>query len=197
MMKKIVVGITGASGSIYAKRLIEVLVSHGIQTNVVATEKGKQVFKFELSIGLDNWIQELSENNKNVKLEDNNNLFSGVASGSNKYDAVIILPCSMGTLAEISHGLSKNLLCRVADVALKEGRKLVIVPRETPLSTIHLENMHRLSTMGVAIIPAMPGFYHHPKSIDELVDFLVGKILDYLNIDNKLFKKWEDTKNEN
>ncbi|MBB6624699.1 UbiX family flavin prenyltransferase [Clostridium gasigenes] len=196
-MKKIVVGITGASGSIYAKRLIEVLINLGIQTNVVATEKGKQVFKYELSMDLDTWIGELSLQHKNIKLEDNDNLFSGVASGSNKYDAVIILPCSMGTLAQISHGLSQNLLCRAADVAMKEGRKLVIVPRETPLSTIHLENMHRLSSMGVAIIPAMPGFYHHPKSIDELVDFLVGKILDYLNINNELFKKWEDTTNEN
>lgn len=195
-MKKIVVGITGASGSIYAKRLIEVLVKEGIQTNVVSTEKGKQVFKYELSISLEDWIEELSINHNNIKLEDNNNLFSGIASGSNKYDGVIILPCSMGTLAEISHGLSKNLLCRCADVALKEGRKLILVPRETPLNTIHLENMCRLSKMGVGIIPAMPGFYHHPQSIEEIVDFLIGKILDYLNINNNLFKKWEDTNNE-
>ena len=195
-MKKIVVGITGASGSIYAKRLIEVLVKEGIHTNVVSTEKGKQVFKYELSISLEDWIEELSINHKNIKFEDNDNLFSGIASGSNKYDAVIILPCSMGTLAEISHGLSKNLLCRCADVALKEGRKLILVPRETPLNTIHLENMYRLSKMGVGIIPAMPGFYHHPQSIEEIVDFLIGKILDYLNIDNNLFKKWEDTNNE-
>lgn len=195
-MKKIVVGITGASGSIYAKRLIEVLIEQGVQVHVIATEKGKQVFSYELSLNLDNWIKELNIDYPNVKLEDNNNLFSGVASGSNKYDAVIILPCSMGTLAEISHGLSKNLLCRAADVALKENRKLVIVPRETPLNTIHLENMCRLSKMGVGIIPAMPGFYHHPSSIDEIVNFLIGKILDYLNIDNKLFKKWEDTKHE-
>ena len=195
-MKKIVVGITGASGSIYAKRLIEVLVKEGIHTNVVSTEKGKQVFKYELSISLEDWIEELSINHKNIKFEDNDNLFSGIASGSNKYDAVIILPCSMGTLAEISHGLSKNLLCRCADVALKEGRKLILVPRETPLNTIHLENMYRLSKMGVGIIPAMPGFYHHPQSIEEIVDFLIGEILDYLNIDNNLFKKWEDTNNE-
>lgn len=195
-MKKIVVGITGASGSIYAKRLIEVLIEQGVQVHVIATEKGKQVFSYELSLNLDNWIKELNIDYPNVKLEDNNNLFSGVASGSNKYDAVIILPCSMGTLAEISHGLSKNLLCRAADVALKENRKLVIVPRETPLNTIHLENMCRLSKMGVGIIPAMPGFYHHPNSIDDIVNFLIGKILDYLNIDNKLFKKWEDTKHE-
>lgn len=195
-MKKIVVGITGASGSIYAKRLIEVLVEEGILVHVIATEKGKQVFSYELSLNLNEWIEELVTRFTNIKLEDNNNLFSGVASGSNKYDAVIILPCSMGTLAEISYGLSKNLLCRTADVALKENRRLVIVPRETPLNTIHLENMCRLSKMGVGIIPAMPGFYHHPKNIDEIVDFLIGKILDYLNIDNKLFKKWEDTKHE-
>lgn len=195
-MKKIVVGITGASGSIYAKRLIEVLVKEDIQINVVATEKGKQVFKYELSLSLDNWIKELSSTHNNIKLEDNNNLFSGVASGSNKYDAVIILPCSMGTLAEISYGLSKNLLCRAADVALKENRKLIIVPRETPLNSIHLENMLRLSKMGAAIIPAMPGFYHHPSSIEDIVDFLIGKILDYINVENKLFKKWEDTTNE-
>lgn len=195
-MKKIVVGITGASGSIYAKRLIEVLVKKGIQINVVATEKGSQVFEYELGINLNSWIDTLRSNYSNIKMEDNNNLFSGVASGSNKYDAVIILPCSMGTLAEISYGLSKNLLCRAADVALKEGRKLIIVPRETPLSTIHLENMCRLSKMGVGIIPAMPGFYHHPSSIEEMVDFLVGKILDYLNIENDLFEKWKDTEYE-
>ena len=112
-MKKIVVGITGASGSIYAKRLIEVLVDKAIYVHVVSTEKGKQVFNYELSLNLDKWIDELSNTYSNIKLEDNNNLFSGVASGSNKYDAVIILPCSMGTLAEISHGLSKNLLCLI------------------------------------------------------------------------------------
>lgn len=195
-MKKIVVGITGASGSIYAKRLIEVLVDEGIQVHVIATAKGEQVFSYELSLNFNTWIGDLAKKYSNIKLEDNNNLFSGVASGSNKYDAVIILPCSMGTLAEISHGLSKNLLCRVADVALKENRKLIIVPRETPLNTIHLENMCRLSKMGVGIIPAMPGFYHHPSNIDDIVDFLIGKILDYLNIENKLFKKWEDTQHE-
>ena len=195
-MKKIVVGITGASGSIYAKRLIEVLVSKGIQTNIIATDKGKQVFNYELSLDLKKWVEELKNTYSNVKLEDNNNLFSGVASGSHGFDAVIIVPCSMGTLAEVSHGLSKNLLCRAADVALKEGRKLVIVPRETPFNAIHLENMYRLSKVGATIIPAMPGFYNHPESIDDLVNFQVGKILNYLNIDNNLFERWEDKTNE-
>ena len=193
-MKKIVVGITGASGSIYAKRLIEELASKGYLVHVIATDKGKQVFKYELSLDLKQWIQEL--NQPTVKLEDNQNLFAGVASGSHGFDAVIVMPCSMGTLAEIRHGLSRNLLCRAADVALKEGRKLIIVPRETPFNTIHLENMCHLSKVGATIIPAMPGFYHHPQTLEDLVNFVVGKVLSYLNINHNLFKKWEDTNYE-
>ena len=193
-MKKIVVGITGASGSIYAKRLIEELASKGYLVHVIATDKGKQVFKYELSLDLKQWIQEL--NQPTVKLEDNQNLFAGVASGSHGFDAVIVMPCSMGTLAEISHGLSRNLLCRAADVALKEGRKLIIVPRETPFNTIHLENMCHLSKVGATIIPAMPGFYHHPQTLEDLVNFVVGKVLSYININHNLFKKWEDTNYE-
>ena len=193
-MKKIVVGITGASGSIYAKRLIGELASKGYLVHVIATDKGKQVFKYELSLDLKQWIREL--NQPTVKLEDNQNLFAGVASGSHGFDAVIVMPCSMGTLAEISHGLSRNLLCRAADVALKEGRKLIIVPRETPFNTIHLENMCHLSKVGATIIPAMPGFYHHPQTLEDLVNFVVGKVLSYLNINHNLFKKWEDTNYE-
>ena len=193
-MKKIVVGITGASGSIYAKRLIEELASKGYLVHVIATDKGKQVFKYELSLDLKQWIREL--NQPTVKLEDNQNLFAGVASGSHGFDAVIVMPCSMGTLAEISHGLSRNLLCRAADVALKEGRKLIIVPRETPFNTIHLEHMCHLSKVGATIIPAMPGFYHHPQTLEDLVNFVVGKVLSYLNINHNLFKKWEDTNYE-
>lgn len=195
-MKKIVVGITGASGSIYAKRMIEVLVEQGILVHVIATDTGKKVFNYELSLNLEGWITEMQQQYSNLKLEDNNNLFAGVASGSYGFDAVIILPCSMGTMAEISHGLSSNLLCRAADVALKESRPLIIVPRETPLNTIHLENMCRLSKVGATIIPAMPGFYHHPQTMDDLINFVVGKILSYLKIEHELFKKWEDTKYE-
>ena len=195
-MKKIVVGITGASGSIYAKRMIEVLVEQGILVHVIATDTGKKVFNYELSLNLEDWITEMQQQYSNLKLEDNNNLFAGVASGSYGFDAVIILPCSMGTMAEISHGLSSNLLCRAADVALKESRPLIIVPRETPLNTIHLENMCRLSKVGATIIPAMPGFYHHPQTMDDLINFVVGKILSYLQIEHELFKKWEDTKYE-
>ncbi|OGO77950.1 MAG: aromatic acid decarboxylase [Clostridiales bacterium GWB2_37_7] len=189
-MNKIVVGITGASGSIYAKRLVEELLKKNIYTHIICTDTGKKVMKYETGIDLEQWVAELSKQYSQLRLEDINNLFAGIASGSNKFDAVVILPCSMGTLAEISNGLAKNLLCRVADVALKENRRLVIVPRETPFNAIHLENMLKLSRLGVTILPAMPGFYHMPETMEDLIDFVVGKILDNLSIENILFKKW-------
>jgi len=189
-LNKIVVGITGASGSIYAKRLVEELLKKNIYTHIICTDTGKKVMKYETGIDLEQWVAELSKQYSQLRLEDINNLFAGIASGSNKFDAVVILPCSMGTLAEISNGLAKNLLCRVADVALKENRRLVIVPRETPFNAIHLENMLKLSRLGVTILPAMPGFYHMPETMEDLIDFVVGKILDNLSIENILFKKW-------
>jgi 4-hydroxy-3-polyprenylbenzoate decarboxylase len=192
-MKRIIIGITGASGSIYAIRLIEELIKKEVFVHIICTESGKKVMKFETSIDIDDWVKELGSKYPHIKLEDINNLFSGVASGSIKFDSMIILSCSMGTLAEISSGLAKNLLCRAADVALKENRRLIIVPRETPLNAIHLENMLKLSRLGVTILPAMPGFYHKPQSMEDLVNFIVGKILDSLSIENTLFKKWEDS----
>lgn len=189
-MKKIVVGITGASGSIYAKRLIEELLEQEIYTHIICTENGRKVMKYETGIDLVEWLESLQKTYANFRLEDIDNLFSGVASGSYKFDAAVILPCSMGTLAEISNGIAKNLLCRVADVALKEKRQLVIVPRETPFNAIHLENMLKLSRLGVTILPAMPGFYHKPQTLEDVVDFVVGKVLDCLSIENNLFTKW-------
>lgn len=189
-MRKIIVGITGASGSIYAKRLIEELLKKDIYTHIICTDNGKKVMKYETGTDLVQWVEELAKRYNHLRLEDINDLFAGVASGSYKFDAAVILPCSMGTLAEISNGFAKNLLCRVADVAMKENRRLVIVPRETPFNAIHLENMLKLSRLGVTILPAMPGFYHMPESMEDLVDFVVGKILDNLSIENILFKKW-------
>lgn len=190
-MKKIVVGITGASGSIYGKILIEELLKREVFVHVICTNNGKKVMEYETGINLDHWIEDLKKAYSNVNLEDIDNLFSSVASGSHKYHGVVILPCSMGTLGEISNGISKNLLCRAADVAIKENRKLIIVPREAPFSAIHLENMLKLSRLGVTIMPAAPGFYHKPVKIEDLVNFMVGKILDQLDIENDLFKKWE------
>lgn len=190
MNKTIVVGITGASGSIYAIRLIEELLKNHATVYVICTETGKKIINFEMNMNIEQWIADLQKSYNNLYLEDINNLFSPLASGSFPFDCMIILPCSMGTLAEISNGLAKNLLCRTADVALKENRQLIIVPRETPLNTIHLENMLTLSKMGVTILPAMPGFYHQPKTIDELVNFIIGKLLDMVGIENKLFNRW-------
>lgn len=189
-MKKIVVGITGASGSIYAIRLIEELLKRDIITHIICTDTGKKVMKYETGVDIEMWAEQHQNQNDRLIIEDINNLFAGVASGSYKFDAAVILPCSMGTLAEISSGIAKNLLCRVADVAMKEKRKLIIVPRETPFNAIHLENMLKLSTLGVTILPAMPGFYHKPQSMEDLIDFVVGKVLDSLDIENNLFTKW-------
>ncbi|WP_139906170.1 UbiX family flavin prenyltransferase [Clostridium thermarum] len=191
-MKKIVIGITGASGSIYAVRLIEELLKNDVDLYIICTETGKKVMEFETGIAIDEWIENLRKCSNNIHLEDINNLFSNVASGSFKFDSMIVLPCSMGTLAEISSGLAKNLLCRAADVALKENRRLIIVPRETPFNAIHLENMLKLSKLGVTILPAMPGFYHKPATMEDLVNFVIGKILDSISIENTLFKKWGD-----
>ncbi len=118
--------------------------------------------------------------------------FAPVASGSNPPDAMVVCPCTMGTLAAIAQGLANNLIERAADVALKEGRKLVLVPRETPFSAIHLENMLRLARAGAVILPPNPGFYHHPQSVDALVDFVVARILDQLGIAHALMQRWGD-----
>lgn len=191
-MKKIIVGLTGASGSIYCKNFVESLLEEGYYVHLIATEMGEKVFTYELELEFREWSNQVSELFNRFKLEDVNNLFSGVASGSNQYDAVVILPCSMGTLGSIANGISSNLLTRVADVAIKERRQLVIVPRETPLSSIHLENMLKLSREGVSIVPAMPGFYHRPETLDDVVNFVVGKLMDHLKIKNNKFEKWKD-----
>ncbi len=192
-MKKYIIAMTGASGSIYFKRLSEVLSAKSeLQLHLIATDNGKAVMAHELGIDYNGWAKELADGNENIRLEAVDNLFGAIASGSYGTDGMVVAPCSMGTLAEISHGISKNLLTRAADVAIKEKKPLIIVPRETPLSAIHLENMLKLANLGVTILPAMPGFYHEPATMEELVDFIVGKILDQLGVDNNLYEKWEN-----
>lgn len=189
-MSKYIVGITGASGSIYGIRLIEELLKSGNEVHIIITDSGKQVLNYETDYTVDLLIKHLEEFGSNIKIHDIDNLFAATASGSFKTDGMIILPCSMSTVGEIANGMSKNLLGRSADVCLKERRKLIVVPRETPFNTIHLKNMLSLTEAGAVILPAMPGFYHKPETIEDMIDFVVGKVMDTLGIENNLFKKW-------
>ena len=187
LMKKIIVCISGASVIIYAKRLLEVLKNYNnIESNLIISKSAQEIIKYELKTPIEEFTK-LSDNYYN-----NNDFFTTVASGSNKFDAVVVIPCSMKTLSAIAHGYSHNLIGRVCDIALKEQRKLIIMPREMPFSTIHLENMLKLSKYGALIMPPIPAYYNNPKNIDDIVDFIVGRILDSLNIENKLFKRWKE-----
>lgn len=196
-MKHIVVAITGASGSTYGVRLIEELLKADCRVTLLVTRSGVDVLRYET--GLD-WNGTVEQQREGIRahfgataLLDSfaeDDLFAPVASGSAAPDAVVICPCSMGTVGRIAAGLANNLVERVADVALKERRQLLLVPRETPFNRIHLENLLRLDQAGAQILPAMPAFYHRPRSIDELVDFLIGKILDNLRIPHRLFPRW-------
>ncbi|WP_317972444.1 flavin prenyltransferase UbiX [Paenibacillus sp. CCS19] len=191
-----VVGITGASGSIYGIRLIEVLLREGADVHVVVTDAGWRVLKEELGWDVTKRQAALQDRFSSVQgggrltFHPNADIGASIASGSYRVDGMIIMPCSMGTLASIAHGISDDLMTRAADVMMKEGRQLIIVPRETPLHAIHLENMLTLARMGVKLVPAMPAFYFGPQSIDDLVDFLVGKVLDIMAIEHRLFKRW-------
>ncbi len=197
IMNNIVVGITGASGSIYGLRLIEELLRAEKQVTVLLTNAGRQVAEFETGLVFAEEPQRCLEQLREYFKADSgleyyalNNFFAPVASGSSTPDAVVICPCSMGTLGRIAAGLSDNLLERVADVALKEQKKLLLVPRETPFNQIHLENLLRLSKAGAQILPAMPGFYQQPETVADLVDFVVGKILDNLGVKHQLLARW-------
>jgi 4-hydroxy-3-polyprenylbenzoate decarboxylase len=188
-----VIGITGASGSIYGVRLIHELVSRKNHVDVVITNAGKKVMEEELGISGSKEIKNLLVSPKNVQIRiyENDDFTAPFMSGSNAYEAVIIIPCSVGKLSAIANGISGNLLERTADVALKEKRQLVLVVRETPLSLIHLENMVKVVKAGAQVLPAMPAFYHHPKTIDDMVNFIVGKVLNLLKIEHNLLKGWK------
>ena len=183
-MKKIVVGITGASGSVYAVRLIDVLREQNIEVHVVITDSGQRVLDYECGVTM----EELSR--RVDVLYPNADVGAAIASGSFRMDAMVVLPCSMKTAGAIAHGVTDDLLTRAADVTLKEGRRLLLVPRETPMHEIHLENLLRLARAGAIIMPAAPGFYHRPETLDDLVNMMVGKILDRLGIEAELYTRW-------
>ncbi len=190
-MKRIVVGITGASGSAYFLRVMEALSQQELEIHLIASEQGRKVLTYETGAVLEEKVRLWSGERAEIVLEDNENMFSPVASGSFRCDAMVILPCSMSTVAEIACGITKTLLIRAADVMIKEKRRLVLVPRETPLSTVHLRRMAELSELGVTILPAMPGFYGHPQTLDEIVGFVAGKVLDSLEIENDCYQRWK------
>lgn len=183
---KIVIGFSGASGIIYGIRLLEVLHSINIQTYLIISEWAKKNIVIETPKTVE-YVKSLSSVNY-----DNSKLDASVSSGSFLHDGMVIVPCSMKSLSSIANGYDDTLISRAASVTLKESRKLILVPRETPLSRIHLENMIKVQEAGAIILPAMPGFYHNPSSIDQIVDHLVGKILDQLKIKHELFKRWKD-----
>lgn len=181
---RIIVGISGASGAVYGWELLKFLSGEGHEIHAVVSANGWKVLEHECG------VTHKDVENLVTRLHAFDNLGAAIASGSFKTDAMVVAPCSMRTVAAIAHGLADNLLCRAADVVIKERRRLVLVPRETPLSSIHLGNMLTLSNLGVTIMPASPGFYHRPDTIDGLVRIMVGRIVDALGIDNQLFPRW-------
>jgi len=190
-LSKLIIGITGASGSIYAMRLVEILLKQGHQIHLVATDNGRNVFQSETEKSIDSLTDDLpSEYMSNITIYNNSDLFAPISSGSFQTDGMVVIPCSMSTLGEIAAASSKNLLGRAADVCLKEKRRLVLVPRETPLNIIHMKNMLTLSEAGTVILPASPGFYQKPRTLDDLVDFIVSRVLDSLGIQNDLYNRW-------
>lgn len=194
----VTVAITGASGAPYAVRLLECLLAQQQHVHVLMSSAARVVFATELDWQLPASPQGMSEalqqhfgvGAEQLRVYGKEEWFSPVASGSAAPKKMVVCPCSTGTLSAIAHGSSDNLIERAADVVMKERGQLILLPREMPLSAIHLENMHKLALLGVTIMPAAPGFYHKPESIDDLVDFVVARILDHLGLEQTLQPRW-------
>lgn len=196
-MKRLIVGITGASAGVYGIRLLEVLTQHeDIEVHLTISASGARALfeELQIEVDLDNFDLKslIGISSPRVVYHHESDIAAPIASGSFRTEGMIVVPCSMGSLASIAGGISRNLIQRAADVCIKERRKLVLVPRETPLSSIHLENMLKLSRMGVCVLPAMPGFYHFPKDVADLLNFVVTKILDQFGIDTQLIQRWKE-----
>ena len=204
MSKTVCLAFTGASGLPYGVRLLECLLAAGCRVQLLYSQAAQIVAKQEMDLELPSRPQEVAAYFRQrhadlpgrLEVYGREEWFAPVASGSNPPDAMVVCPCSMGTLAAIAQGLSDNLIERAADVVLKERRPLVLVPRETPFSAIHLENMLRLSRAGAVILPPNPDFYHHPQSVQEIVDFVVARILDQLAVPHRLMARWGEAGEE-
>jgi 4-hydroxy-3-polyprenylbenzoate decarboxylase len=186
--RRLVVGITGATGAILGIRLLEALNSFGVQTHLVLSKWAERTIRIETEYTVAE-VRALAS-----AYYQNENQAAPVSSGSFRVDGMVIIPCSMKTLAALAHGLADTLIVRAADVMLKERRKLVVVPRETPLNSIHLRNMLTLSEMGVSIVPPMPAFYNHPASVDDFIHHIVARVLDQFDIENDLTRRWGSTR---
>ena len=199
MNKTICLALTGASGMPYGLRLLECLLATGCNVQLLYSQAAQIVARQEMDLELPTRPAEAKAalltrypavDPEKLAVFGREEWFAPVASGSNPPDAMVVCPCSMGTLAAIAHGLADNLIERAADVVLKEGRKLILVPRETPLSAIHLENMLRLARASAVILPPSPGFYHHPQTVADVVDFVVARVLDQLAVPHALMRRW-------
>ncbi|AKX92923.1 UbiX family flavin prenyltransferase [Neomoorella thermoacetica] len=181
---KLVVAVTGATGAVYAVRLLEALRATGSEVHLVLSRWAGETLRLETDTTVDT-LRGLA-----TRCYQENDLAAPVASGSFQHQGMVVVPCSMKTLAGIAHGYAANLIMRAADVTIKEGRKLILVPRETPLSPIHLENMLTLARLGVVIMPPMPAFYYRPRTVDDVVNHLVARILDHLGLEQDLVPRW-------
>jgi len=198
--RTVTVAFTGASGMAYGLRLLECLLSADVRVWLIYSQVAQIVAHQELDLRLPAqprearryFLEKSGVPEDRLEVFGRDDWYAPVASGSSAADAMVICPCSMGTLAAVSAGLADNLIERAADVSLKEGRRLVLVPRETPFSVLHLENMLRLARAGAVILPANPGFYHRPASVDALVDFVVARVLDQLQVPHTLVARWGD-----
>jgi 4-hydroxy-3-polyprenylbenzoate decarboxylase len=197
-MSTYTVAITGASGAPYGLKLLETLIAGGHSVYLCISGEGQAILHDEAGLllkGSETDIQNALERHLKaregqLRYFDEENLYAPIASGSSKVDAMVVVPCSMKALASIANGFGSNLIERAADVTIKERRPLILVPREMPLSAIHLRNMLALAELGCRIIPAMPAFYHHPKRVQDMVDFVVGRVLDSMGVENDLAPRW-------
>lgn len=192
-MKRYIIGVTGASGSILAQKMITYLSDINIELHIVITDIGKRVFEYETGLVWKEFIASLVDRTAKIAAYDGNDMFAPIASGSFATDGMIIVPCSMSTVAKIATGTGGNLLCRAADVCIKEKTKLVISPRETPLSSIHLKNLLYLSETGATILPPIPMFYGNNKDMEDTVNGIIGRILKAADIENNLYTVWGST----
>ena len=186
MMKRVIVGISGASGSIYGIRLLEALRELGVESHLILSDWGKKTLEFETDYTVKQ-VEDLAD-----FVYDNEDLAASVSSGSFRNEGMIIAPCSMRTLSSISNSFNDHLITRAADVALKERRRLVLVARETPLNLIHIENMKKATAAGAIILPPVPAFYNKPKTLDDIINHSVSRALDLVGIENSLTKRWSE-----